>query len=163
MNDNYMSDDVKQAYQLVTNHLGKAFSFEQLLTYIDTRRVKPRGLHVVELHLKPGVTGYALGLVDADVIGVRTYLDMRRYLPVRLHEGAHFLLKHVPKISAGAEDTTLHDFMQLPDLRHALLRDRGNSYDQPHERAAEHLARLLLKCINRYNNATPSIARDIYL
>ncbi len=158
----HVSKEVKHAYELVLHHLGTAFPFEQLLTYIDTRRVKPAGLHIVELHLKPGTTGCALGLVDADVIGVRRRLDTRRYLPVRLHEGAHFLLKHVPKVSPGAEDITLNDFIQLPDLRHALLRDRANNYDKPHEHAAETLARLLLKCINRYNDSTPPIASDIY-
>lgn len=163
MKVHHTAPDVATAYGLVTNHLGTAFSFEQLLTYIAARRSKPLGVQVVELELGPGLTGCAIGLLDADVIGVRTDLDERRFLAVRLHECAHFLLKHVPKYSAGGATTTFAAFMHAPTLQHARLRDRVTSYDDPAEDAAEHLARRLLKCIHRYNAAIPKVASDIYL
>ncbi len=155
--------DVAAAYRLVTKSLGRAFSFEQLLTYIAARRSKPLGVQVVDVELGPGTTGCAIGLLDADVIGVRKDLDGRRFLPVRLHEGSHFLLKHVPKYSAGAETATFEEFMESPSTQHALLRDRATNYDNPVEDATENLARLLLKCINRYNGGIPDVASDIYL
>jgi hypothetical protein len=38
-----------------------------------------------------------------------------------------------------------------------------SKYSNPLEDAAESLARLLLKCINRYNGGIPDVASDIYL
>jgi len=155
--------DVAAAYRLVTQSLGHAFSFEQLLTYIAARRTKALGVQVVEVELGPGTTGCAIGLLDADVIGVRAELDVRRFFPVRLHESSHFLLKHVPKYSAGDETATFDEFMESPTVQHALLRDRATGYNNPIEDATENLARLLLKSINRYNGGIPDVASDIFL
>lgn len=155
-------EDVERAFTMTVMDLTDTFSPDQLLTYIGLRRNKALGLMVVNIRLPPGTSGCALGLADADVIAIRAGLEKHRYLQTIGHECGHFLLKHVPRLSAGAETATFHEFLQSNDVRHALLRDRTTNYEQPREHSAEKLGRMLLQCFRRSEQSIPDVMADVF-
>lgn len=155
-------EDVERAFTLLVNDLTDTFSPDQLVAYISLRRNKPLGLQIVHLALPPGTSGCAIGLVDADVIATRSGIEERRYLQTIGHESAHFLLRHIPRLSAGAETARFEEFLQSRNIQHAVLRDRTSNYESPREHHAEMLGRLLLRCFRRYEQVIPDVTADVF-
>lgn len=150
-----MRPDVHDAYQLITDFLTDTFSPDQLLAFIGSQRNKAHGVQVLRLNLPPGTTGCAIGLRDADVIGIRKDVTADLYWFMFGHEASHFLLKHVPSLSAGDNTASLAEFLRSTDIQHALFRDRTISKHDPKEMSAEQLGRHVKKCFDRYRAQLP--------
>ena len=105
-------------------------------------RNKP--VQLEELSLPIGVTGVCFAFRDMDVVIVCKGLDPLRSLATRLHECVHLVLGHVVRLPL-----TYAEFLQSPDLKGAVYRDRTTAYDAPHEADAETLGTLLLACVER--------------
>ncbi len=160
--------DVYTAFRLITRHLGATFPLERLLDFIAVCRGK--GMVRVEEQVLPiEKSGYCFAFQDVDLIVIRSGLHADRWLHACLHECAHFLLRHIPRVSAGATTPTFDEFVDSTDLRQAVYRsqvlagDHSTAYDTPDEWTAETLATLLLPCIQpRGDDDMPPSARDLY-
>lgn len=137
-----VSPDVAQIYSAIIEELGEAFSWHLFLAHVAYMRNKP--VRIEELSLPIGVTGVCFAFRDTDVVVVRKGLDPLRSLATRLHECAHLVLGHVVRLPL-----TYAEFLQNPDLKGAVYRDRTTAYDAPHEADAETLGTLLLACVER--------------
>jgi hypothetical protein len=142
----------------VVQFLGESFTLDDLVLYIAGQRGKP--LHVLEHPLEVATTGCCLALVDADVIVIRVGLSPSRYLNTYLHECAHFLLRHVPHVTEGAEHWTFETFLEDVNFRYVLR--RTSVYDRPYEDAAESLATLLSVHIANDDMSMPLFARSLF-
>jgi len=154
-------DDVRITYAQIVDFLTDTFEPKQLIAYIDAQRNKPLGTKVLRLDLPNGVSGCALGLADADIIGIRKDIKADVYWYMFGHEASHFLLKHVPLLSAGTNTATFKEFMRSRDIRYAMLRDRVNHKRDPREKSAEKLGQMIEDCIERYNLSIPE-AYSVY-
>lgn len=144
--DYEVSQNVAQIYGAIIEELGETFSWNLLLAHVAYMRNRP--IQITEIALPVGVTGSCFAFQDTDVVVVRNGLDPLRSLAARLHECAHLVLGHVIRLPL-----TYAEFLQNPDLKGAMYRDRTTAYDAPHEADAETLGTLLLACINRHTQA----------
>jgi hypothetical protein len=148
-------------FTLITTYLEDSFSLEDLLQFIAGCRGKERVL-IEEQVLPTGITGFCFAFQDVDLIVVRQGLDPVRHLAVCLHECAHFLLRHVPRLSAGPTTGTFAEFVEHGQLQHALYRSTSVTWDQVQEQDAEVLATLLMPCVENEMNGVPQIVKDVY-
>lgn len=144
--------DARHVFELVTSMLGQAFTLEQLFTFISATRARP--LRFMEHTFRPGVSGCCLAFEDSDVIVVRPDLSELRDLVTRLHECAHYLLKHIKPLSMPFDEAQV-----ILNLEKALYR-----YDMTREQddAAELLAALLMECVLRHDATIPEQVRRVY-
>lgn len=148
-------------FTLITTYLEDSFSLEDLLQFIAGCRGKERVL-IEEQVLPTGITGFCFAFQDVDLIVVRQGLDPVRHLAVCLHECAHFLLRHVPRLSVGSTTGTFAEFVEHGQLQHTLYRSTSLTWDQVQEQEAEVLATLLMPCVENEMNAVPQIVKDVY-
>jgi hypothetical protein len=137
--------DVQYVFSLITRFLGDEFSLNEILSFVG----QCRGKRVIlqEQSLPVGSTGYCFAFQDVDLIVVRQGLDQPRYLVACLHECAHFLLRHIPRTSAGPTTATFTDFLNSGGVCRGVYRSQTTAYDEQQERDAEILATLLIACI----------------
>ena len=156
--------EVERRFELIKEHLGSKFTLEELLDFIAGCRGK-ESVVLVEQPLPPGQWAYCFAFRDKDLIVVRENLDPLRRLASCLHECSHFLLRHIPRFSAGPTTATFADFQQSAHLReavyHAVVGESRNMYTDPQEWAAETLATLLADCI-KTGDDMPQLARHLY-
>ena len=150
--------NIQAVLSTTVQFLGETFTLDDLVLHIAGRRGKP--LHILEHPLDAATTGCCLALVDADIIFIRAGLSPSRYLNTSLHECAHFLLHHIPPVTAGAEQWTFETFLE--DVSFQYVRRRTSMYDKPSEDAAESLATLLTLHIANGDMSMPLFARNLY-
>ena len=157
--------EAQHALTLIQKYLGPTFTLTQLLDFIAFCREKD-GVRVEEQSLPIGKWAYCFAFQDVDLIVVREGLEPLRWLQACLHECAHFLLRHIPRVSAGPTTTTFAEFQRGGELCQAVYQALGdddeNLYSRPQEWAAETLATLLLACMSTGENGMPQLARDLY-
>jgi len=143
--------------------LGKdMFSVNDIIGYIERKRQK--ALRIEEDDMPAGMTGYAVGLRDCDLICTRRSLSETQKLVTRLHEMAHFIRGDIPLLSAGA-DTVVYEQFILSRDRHRLIETRERifgMYHTPQEKNTELLARILLQRIREHERNMPPSARQMY-
>jgi hypothetical protein len=157
---NQLPETVQRTYDVIVRELGTAFSFQALIREISLRRGKR--LVIDQAPMPVSMTGYCIGLQDVDLITTREGLDSFLAEMVRLHECAHLLLSHIPKLSAGPETPTYAEFCERRNSQNAIFRAHTNIYDDPDERDAETLATMLYVAISEYKKSLPSGARDLH-
>src|SRR5919202_1809617 len=91
--------EAQHALTLIQKYLGPTFTLTQLLDFIAFCREKD-GVRVEEQSLPIGKWAYCFAFQDVDLIVVRQGLEPLRWLQACLHECAHFLLQHIPRVSA---------------------------------------------------------------
>ena len=154
-----ISDSVQKVLHLITTHLGKTFSLQDLILFTSACRGKK--LIFEQKKVPNAITGYCLALQDVDLIVTRTGMDEILSRATELHEMAHLLLRHLPSLSYGAATPTYAAFRDFQNpLAGTLHRDGG--YADPREQDAEMLATLLLDCITRKESSLSEIAKDIH-
>lgn len=150
---------VHRIFSLITQFLGDAFSVDDIVAFVG----QCRGKRVViqEQPLPAGSTGYCFAFQDVDLIVVRQGLEDMRHRVACLHECAHFLLRHIPRVSAGPTTTTFTEFVRSGELRQAVYRSPITAYDEQQEHDAETLATLLVRCIERNEEEKPRMPRTV--
>lgn len=156
--------EIERRFNLIKEHLGSTFTLEELLDFIAGCRGK-EDVVLVKQPLPPGQWAYCFAFRDKDLIVVRENLDPLRQLTACLHECSHFLLRHIPRVSAGPTTATFAEFQHHGNLReavyHAVIAE-SNMYTDPQEWSAETLATLLADCIKTDDEDIPQLARDLY-
>lgn len=155
-----LADDIKYVYETIKRELGETFTVEQLLKEIEYSRGK--ALKIEHMAFPPGTTGCALALEDVDLILLRPHLNKWQQLNTILHEGGHFLLRHIPRVTPELKGVTYRQFLDLGNLQGALFSDRANAYEKPYEYAAERLGRLLATHITSPKREVPTATQDLY-
>jgi hypothetical protein len=84
-----ISDEVQRVFALIVRHLGKTFSFDELILFTAGCRGKP--LVFEQKPMPVALSGYCLALRDVDLIVTRPNLDDILTRAVKLHEVAHLL------------------------------------------------------------------------
>ena len=158
MSTHQLPVNIQTVLATVVQFLGETFTLDDLVLHIAGRRGKP--LHILEHPLEVATTGCCLALVDADVIFIRSGLSPSRYLNTYLHECAHYLLRHIPRVTEGAEHWTFATF--LADVNFQFVLRRTSIYDKPYEDAAESLATLLSVHIADDDMSMPVFARNLF-
>jgi hypothetical protein len=149
---------VQDALQTLVEFIGEKFTSEDLDLYISARRGKQ--LHILEHRLDPATSACCVALEDADVIFIRAGLSLRDHLNAYLHECSHFLLRHIPHVTEGAEGWTFESLMEKIDFQHVVR--RNSIYDDPQEEAAEILATVMLELISNTEAAIPQTVLSMY-
>lgn len=143
--------------------LGKdVFSFNDIIGYIERKRQKH--LRIEEDNMPAGMTGYAIGLRDCDLICTRRNLSEAQRLVTQLHEMAHFIRGDIPILSGGEKTTTYDKFIYQRD-RHQLLTPRERIFEMyvtTQEHDTELLARILLQFVRSSERDMPPSAQQLY-
>lgn len=155
-----MTNDVQRTFGTITQMLGDTFSLASLVMLTELWRGKT--LRIEEDEMPAGMSGYCVALQDVDLICVRKGMDSILVRSVQLHEIAHLLLGHLPRLSSGSTTPTYSVFTQRRDLDAALNRSHVLAYAELHELAAETLGTLLFECILREETTMPALARNLY-
>jgi len=148
---------VREKFDEVINRLGESFSLEAVLDIVRSTRNRP--LHVREMRIVTGISGFAVALLDCDLIAINRQIETDRRPKVILHECSHFLLDHV----------TLepYTFKQFKRAHHTLIKQRLHhepisAYDDPIEYAAETLATMFLERVTLYEETIPPEIISMY-
>lgn len=139
--------DVTHTFRLITKYLGDSFTLDEILQFVEQCRGKE--VVLVEQAMPTGTTGFCFAFRDVDLIVIRQGLDPVRRVAASLHECSHFLLRHIPRVSAGPGTPSFGEFAQSNVQQHAVCRSQETAYDAPQEQAAETLATLLMECVEQ--------------
>lgn len=138
------------------------FSFDDIIGYIERQRQKE--LRIEEDKMPAGMTGYAVALLDCDLICTRPGLSPTQKRAAKLHEMSHFIRGDIALFSNGKKTPMYKRFIYLRD-RYSIVESRQRFFDMytsPKEKDTEELARILLQYIIKHESLTPTIACDLY-
>ncbi len=152
-----ISDEVRRTFSTIVEHLGPAFSFEELAAYAEGCRGKP--LRFEQERMPATLGGWCIALQDVDLICTRVGMDDLLTQTVRLHEIAHLLLHHVLHLADGPATPTYQEFQRR---RRPVFRHHFTMYADPLEQDAETLATLLLDGIRQEESALPDLAKEVH-
>lgn len=149
MHDHEVLPQVHHIFNLVRTELGPTFGRDRLFWLVARSRGRP--LMYEQRPLRAGYHGCCFGLLDVDVICVRSNLAPERARFVDLHEASHFFLQHVPRHSFGEDTPSYAAYCQHADAGIFARALHRSVYDRPTERAAELLGRLFAPMVRHYD------------
>lgn len=157
-----LPSSIARPFLRLTLELGDTYSLSQLIGYVERWRGKP--LRIEEDQMPPTMTGYSVALKDCDLIATHPRLSASQKRTTLLHEIAHFILGHIPLLSAGPATLPYEAFTERRDrFENVLSRQRiFDSYADLVEQDAETLARLCLQAVLHYERALSALSIDIY-
>ena len=124
--------------------LEEPFGLEDLLA--ATERWRKRPLRIKDCPLPPEFSALWVETGKADHLVVATGLTSLQREQAIVHELAHILLEHQPRVVTSPAE--LQDALGLPASMHALARS-GYHYKGEEEAQAEHLATVICMCLQR--------------
>jgi hypothetical protein len=160
---NHEAANVSHVFNLITSYLGESFTLSEITQFVEQCRGKE--VILVEQALPVGTTGFCFAFKDVDLIVVRQGLDPVRRIAACLHECSHFLLQHIPRVSAGPTTPSFEEFTQSVPLQQVVYRSQETAYDTLQEQTAETLATLLMQCMRqgeRNQQRGADLARQLY-
>ncbi|HEU4327420.1 MAG TPA: hypothetical protein VFS21_30055 [Roseiflexaceae bacterium] len=161
-----VSIEVQRAIWNICQELGNAYSLDDIIGY--TERWRQKLIRIENDRMPLDMTGYAVALLDCDLICKCPRLDALLERRTVLHELAHLILNHIPPHPKGAETLSYATFVQQRDrhiqAEHCLYRQRVHGVIEriPREQDAEVLAILLNKGIRKYEAQTPLLAQMLH-
>lgn len=161
--DNLPGEVVGPLQRLLTEFGRSTFSMSDIIGYIERNRQKT--LRIEKDTMPVGMTGYAIGLRDCDLICTAYHLSEAQQTVTTLHEMGHFIRGDIPKLTSGEETDTYAGFIQRRD-RHTLPERRERfieMYRTPREHNTELLARIMLQYIREHDEMMSDLARQVYL